>query len=97
MTVPVTLSGWYTLYAEGTKDERLDTQYPQATTNAIRVYVGDQKIRNRESAEYFIRWIDKLREMTAASPGWRSDAEKKHVLAQLEERLSRNLRFLAAS
>ena len=35
---------------------------PQAGTNAIRVYVGDQKIRSRESAQYFIRWIDRLRD-----------------------------------
>jgi hypothetical protein len=84
-TITVRRSGWYSLYAEGAKDERLDTQYPQATTNAIRVYVGDQKIRNQESAEYFIRWIVKLRQMAEAWPGWRSEMEENHVFAQLEE------------
>ena len=82
-TVPVTHSGWYTLYAEGPQDYRLDTIFPQATTNAVRVYVGNEKIHNAESAEYFIRWMDKLKEMTAAWPGWRSDAEKKHVDEQI--------------
>lgn len=28
--------------------------------NAVRVYAGDRKIHNRESAEYFIAWIAKL-------------------------------------
>jgi len=70
---------------EGAPDKRLDTQYPQASTNAIRVYVGDEKIRNTESAEYFIRWMDKLHGMVADWPWWRSDAEKKRVLGQVEE------------
>ncbi|HZT33307.1 MAG TPA: CehA/McbA family metallohydrolase [Bryobacteraceae bacterium] len=81
----VTESGWYTLYAEGPPSRWLDATYAQAETNAIRVYVGDQKIRNRESAEYFIRWIDKLHAMADAWPWWRSDAEKRHVFAQFDE------------
>jgi hypothetical protein len=78
-------SGWYSLYVEGAPDARLDVAFPQATTNAIRVYVGDQKIRNPESAAYFVRWIDKLTAMAQAWPGWRSEKEKQHVLVQFEE------------
>ena len=82
----VTSSGWYSLAVEG---ERVagspDSSYPQAISNAIRVYVGDQKIRNRASAEYFITWIDKLRQMAEAWPGWRSQAEKDKVFAQFEK------------
>jgi hypothetical protein len=79
-------SGWFSLVAEGAPAGLpVDPAFPQAGTNAIRVYVGDQKIRNRESAEYFIRWIDKLRAMAEQSPGWRSQAEKDHVFAQFEE------------
>ena len=62
-----------------------DAGSQQAGTNAIRVYVGDQKIRNRASAEYFITWIDKLRKMAEAWPGWRSQAEKDKVFAQFEQ------------
>ena len=47
----------------------LDVLYPQASTNAIRVYVGEQKIRNQSSAEYFVRWIDKLRALTSGPGG----------------------------
>jgi hypothetical protein len=83
--IRVSHSGWYALYAEGPADARLDTRFPQASTNAIRVYVGDEKIRNAESAEYFVRWCDKLHAMVADWPWWRSDAEKKRVLAQVEE------------
>jgi hypothetical protein len=42
-------------------------------------------IRNRASAEYFVRWIDKLQVMAEAWPGWRSQAEKDHVFAQFSE------------
>ncbi len=84
-TIHVSHSGWYTLYAEGPVDKRLDTLFPQASTNAIRVYVGDEKIHDPAAAEYFVRWMDKLRTMALAWPGWRSEAEKKHVMAQVAE------------
>jgi hypothetical protein len=83
--VRVTESGWYSLYAEGPPNKFIDPKFAQATTNAIRVYVGDGKIRDRGSAEYFIRWIDKLHTLADAWPWWRSDAEKQHVFAQFDE------------
>ncbi len=83
--VGIAESAWLSLYAEGARDPSLDGEYPQAATNAIRIYLGDRKIRNRESAEYFTRWIDKLRTMAEAWPWWRSDREKSHVLAQFEQ------------
>ena len=64
---------------------------PQAGTNAIRVYVGDQKIRSRESAQYFVRWIDQLRAMAEAWPWWRSQKEREHVFSQFD-RGSKSLR-----
>ena len=84
-TVPVTASGWYALYAEGPKSGYLDAAYSQASTNAIRVYVGDQKIRNKASAEYFVKWIDKLHDLAEEWPFWRSQAEKDHVYAQFRQ------------
>lgn len=83
--IPVSRSAWYSLYAEGLASPDLDAAYAQAATNAVRVYVGGHPIRNRASAEYFIRWIDKLHKMADEWPWWRSDAEKRHVLAQFEE------------
>jgi len=84
-TVPVTESAWYALYAEGPAYPWLDAEYPQALTNCIRVYKGSEKIRNRESAEYFDRWIVKLRGMAEEWPWWRSQKEKDHVFAQFDE------------
>jgi hypothetical protein len=79
-------SGWFSLTAEGPPASHpIDANYPQAATSPIRVYVGEQKIRNRESAEYFVRWIDKLQVMAEAWPGWRSRAEKEHVFSQFNE------------
>jgi hypothetical protein len=83
--VRVTESSWFSLYAEGPPYPLLDAEFPQATTNAIRVYTGDRKIRNAESARYFIRWIEKLRTSALEWPGWRSENEKNHVLAQFDE------------
>lgn len=53
-------------------------------TNCIRVYVGDKKIRDAESAEYFVRWIEKLRAMTENPDLWRDAAEKEHVFEQFQ-------------
>ena len=85
MTVEVDRSGWYSLYAEGPASDLLDVRFPQAATNAIRVYVGDEKIRDRVSAEYFVRWIDKLSSMADRWPWWRSQKERDHVFAQFDE------------
>jgi len=79
-------SGWFSLVAEGPgAGVAGDPSFPQAITNAIRVYVGAQKIRNRESAEYFIAWIDKLRDMTQKLGVWHTPAQKDRVFSQFEE------------
>jgi len=83
--VQITESGWYSLYAEGPEYKWLDAEYPQALTNTIRVYAGDAPIRNRASAEYFDRWIVKLRAMADEWLWWRSEKEKAHVYAQFDD------------
>jgi TolB protein len=84
--IRVTASGWYTLHAISTKlTHPIEDNRPMATTNPVYVIVGNRPIRNKASADYFVRWIDKLTEMANAHPGWRSDKEKQHVLAQFKE------------
>jgi hypothetical protein len=78
-------SGWFSLGVEGPAGEGADGAFLQAATNAIRVYAGSKKIRNRASAEYFVRWIDKLQPIVAKTIGWRSQQEKDKVFAQLSE------------
>jgi TolB protein len=86
-TLQVTKSGWFHVRAEGAPADRfpLDTSYAQGFTNPVWVMVGDQPIRDRASAEYALRWIDKLHKLAEAWPGWRSTKEKDHVYAQFEE------------
>lgn len=80
-------SGWCHLRTEGERNQRfpLDVGYAQAFTNPIWFQVGDQPIRNPQSVDYAIRWIDKLQALANAWPGWRSETEKAHVFAQFEE------------
>ncbi len=79
-------SGWYSFTAEGeAKARSSDPSFPQAVANPVRVYVGEQRIRSRPSAEYFLTWLDKLWKMTDKPASWRSDKEREHVLAQFEE------------
>ena len=79
-------SGWYTLRASTAgpilpvDDTRL-----YAEIGPIYVYCGDQLIRSREDAEYFVRWIDDIAQQASAHPGWRSNREREHVLSQFEE------------
>ncbi|MDE2729266.1 MAG: CehA/McbA family metallohydrolase [Gemmatimonadota bacterium] len=84
--ITVRESGWYTLQAEGAPwTHPIDDRYPLATTQSIRVYAGDDPIRNPDSARYFVRWIDRLIEMAEAHPGWRSQEEIDHVIGQFRE------------
>jgi dipeptidyl aminopeptidase/acylaminoacyl peptidase len=84
-TAQVTGSSWFTLNIETDPYPAAPDAYQQAVTNAVRVYAGGQKIRNRESAEYFLQWIDKLQASADRWFGWRSEAEKKHVFQQFDK------------
>ena len=94
-TIEITRSGWFHLRAEGNAAERfpLDTRYAQAFTNPVWITVAGQPIRDRDAAEYGVRWIDKLKEMADARPGWRSRAEREHVYQQFEAARSVYLRL----
>ena len=84
---PVSGSGWFHLRVEGKNEERfpLDANFALGFTNPVWVTVAGQPVRNQASAEYSIRWIDKLRAMAEEWPGWRSDKERAHVFAQFDE------------
>jgi hypothetical protein len=85
-TIKVTKSGWYSLRASGANNTfPVENTRPLAVTNPIYVIVGGQPIRDRASAEYFMHWIDNATKMASDHPGWRSDKEKAHVLAQFKE------------
>ena len=84
--VDVSGSAWFTLRAYGTHPVRpVDDYYPFAETSPIYVDCGGRPIRSSDDARYFIKWIDTISQMAAADPGWRSESEKAHVLAQFQE------------
>ncbi|HUU33163.1 MAG TPA: CehA/McbA family metallohydrolase, partial [Vicinamibacterales bacterium] len=86
-TLKVTRSGWYHLRAEGAPADRfpLDADYAQGFTNPVWISVGGAPVRSTAAAGYSIKWIDALREMAEAWPGWRSQKERDHVFAQFDE------------
>lgn len=85
-TVQVSKSGWYSLRATGAPASfPVENTRPLAVTNPIYVIAGGQAIRDKASADYFVRWIDVLTGMAEKHPGWRSDREKAHVLGQFKE------------
>ena len=86
-TLTVTRSGWYHLRAEGAPADRfpLDADYAQGFTNPVWISVGGAPVRSAAAAAYGVKWIDTLRAMAEAWPGWRSQKEREHVFAQFDE------------
>ena len=81
--ITFTESSWITLQAHSDGAVHpVDDSFQQATTNPIWIIVGDQPVRSAASADYFLRWIDKLTGMAEEHPGWRSEREKAHVLGE---------------
>ena len=85
--VAVTGSGWIHLRAEGVPEERypLDARYAQAFTNPVWFTVGGAPIRDADSADYSLEWIERLTEMAEEWPGWRSEDERRSVFDQFRE------------
>jgi TolB protein len=84
--IQVKRSGWLTLRAiSDTEHFPIDGPYVVSETSPVYVYCGDQPIRSREDAAYFLTWIDDIARQAQAHPGWRSERERKHVLDQFAE------------
>jgi hypothetical protein len=81
--IPVTRSGWLTLRAIGnTPHHPVEDAYVVAETSPVYVYCGDEPIRSREDAEYFLRWVDDVGRQVEADSNWNSERERSHVLDQ---------------
>ena len=81
--VAVVDSSWITVRASAEKMlHPIDDSSVVGETGPVYVLCGDKKIRSRADAEYFIEWIDDITEQAKAHPGWRSDEEIAHVMAQ---------------
>jgi Tol biopolymer transport system component len=83
--VRVDRSGWLSLVVEAEDERRAPGAFGQAGTGAVWIYCGGRPIRSRASAEYFLRWIARLREQTADPALWRTERERAKVFAQFDE------------
>ena len=85
VTIPVTHSGWYVLRAWSERAEQpvLDL-YPFASTSPIYVRVGREPVRSSEDAGFFLRWLDRLQQAAEGHEGWRTPAEREHVLGLID-------------
>jgi Tol biopolymer transport system component len=85
-TIPALQSGWCLLRASSDAAEYpvLDN-YVYATTSPVYVSVAGKKPHSQEDAKYFVAWIDRVADATAAYPDWNSPGEKKYVLGRIAE------------
>ncbi len=85
VTIPVTRSGWYVLraWSERAAQPVLDL-YPFASTGPIYVRVGREPVRSSEDAEFFLKWLDRLQRAVELHEGWRTPAEREHVLGLID-------------
>jgi dipeptidyl aminopeptidase/acylaminoacyl peptidase len=81
----VTDSGWLLLRAwnDGSHPYIFDL-YPYATTTPVYVNIDGKAARSTEDAEYFIAWIERIRESASGHPDYNSDEERENVLANLD-------------
>jgi hypothetical protein len=86
VTLPVDSSGWYVLraYSDRPRLPVLDL-YPFASTSPFYVTVGNQPVRSKEDAEYFLTWIDRVREEVEKHTGWNTPAEREQVLRMINQ------------
>jgi Tol biopolymer transport system component len=86
VAIPVDRSGWYVVraYADRAELPVLDL-YPFASTSPIYVTVGNQPVRSREDAAFFVRWIERIEAETQASTAWNTPAELAGVLRALAD------------
>jgi WD40 repeat protein len=86
VVVTVNRSGWYILraYSDRAIDPVLDI-YPFGTTSPIYVTVDGKRPSGGADADYFLKWLDRLRAAAAAHEGWNTSQEKREVLARIED------------
>jgi len=80
-TLPLAHSGWCLLRSWNEKSQHpiLDA-YPYATTSPIYIRIGDEPVKSKNDAAYFVAWIDRLIATVQSHPDWNNEAEKNSVL-----------------
>ena len=84
--VSVDGSGWLVLRARNDGSHPLIFDlYPYGTTSPVYVTVGGEPPRSANDAEYFLAWIERIREAASQHEDYNSEAEKAAVLAHLDQ------------
>jgi hypothetical protein len=59
--------------------------YPYATTNPVFLDVGGETASCGADADYFIAWINRIRDSAAVHPDYNTDVERQLVLSHLDD------------
>jgi TolB protein len=85
-TLQVPESGWYLLRVWNEKPTYpVFDIYPYATTNPVHIVVGGKPVRIQKDRDYFVAWIDRMKEATQENNDYNSEQEKQAVLKTLDE------------
>jgi hypothetical protein len=58
--------------------------YPFASTSPFYVTIDSRPVRSREDADYFVTWIDRVREEVEKHSGWNTPDERAAVMQKIE-------------
>jgi hypothetical protein len=59
--------------------------YPYASTSPVYVTIDGKGLRSTDDADYFIAWINRVRESAVAHPDYNSPEERAAVLANIDK------------
>jgi Tol biopolymer transport system component len=87
-SIKVNGSGWLLLRAwnDRSHPDVFDI-YPYASTSPVYVNIDAKELRSTDDADYFIAWINRVRESAAAHPDYNSPDERAAVLANIDKAL----------
>jgi Tol biopolymer transport system component len=84
-TVKLEGPGWLLLRAwNDSANPLIFDIYPYATTSPVYVSIVGQTMRSPNDAEYFIAWIDRIRESVEAHTDYNNDGERTRILSNLD-------------
>jgi TolB protein len=86
VAVSASASSWFVVraWSDRPKLPVLDL-YPFASTSPFYVTVGGQPVRSKEDANYFVTWIDRVREEVEKHRAWNTPDERAAVLQKIDK------------
>ena len=85
-SVVIEESGWLLLRASSEEPHPdIFDMYPYATTSPVYITVEGKPQKSQKDAEYFLAWIERVRESAASHTGYNSDSEREIVLQNIDD------------